>query len=179
MNLKNLDNETRQHMLDEIGLDKIGKGVYFSERLRIGYDAYLSKLNLAAATGSTDSFSRELIGCFNSHEIRTRQGRPYQSAVPYNANETLAEGEFNRFYMRAVCLRAIANGSGKVRVYRAKIVQNPRIESQFLIGKIFDARKLLDDLRINAGIDTCLGLPPGPNSGLSIELLNDKTEEIA
>ena len=33
----------------------------------------------------------------------------------------LAEGEFNRFYIRAVCLRSIESGTSDVVVYRAKV----------------------------------------------------------
>jgi hypothetical protein len=40
-----------------------------------------------------------------------------------------------------------------------------------LIGKIIECDKLLNDLRENIGMDTILGLPPGPNSGLSVELI--------
>jgi hypothetical protein len=55
-------------------------------------------------------------------------------------------------------------------VYRAKEVANPRPESTALIGKSLPANRLLDDLRANVGTDTALGLPPGPNSGLSVKL---------
>jgi len=37
-----------------------------------------------------------------------------------NAHEMLAEGEFNRFYIRALCARAIEDGLPEVTVYRAK-----------------------------------------------------------
>jgi hypothetical protein len=57
-----------------------------------------------------------------------------------------------------------------VFVYRAKEVVNPRAESVALIGKSLPAKQLLDDLRTNIGTDTALGLPPGPNSGLSVKL---------
>ena len=90
--------------------------------------------------------------------------------MPRNAPLTLAEGEFNRFYIRALCKFAIYNNK-KIRVYRAKTVSNPRIESEEKIGQILDANCLLNDLRQNVGIDTFLGLP-SVNSGLSIEIIN-------
>lgn len=55
-------------------------------------------------------------------------------------------------------------------VYRAKEVANPRAESMALIGRSLPVTQLLDDLRVNIGTDTALGLPPGPNSGLSVTL---------
>jgi hypothetical protein len=84
-----------------------------------------------------------------------------------NANETLAEGEFNRFYLRGLCRVAIDGRTPSIAVYRAKPVAEPRPESQALIGTTFDANTLLADLRAHTGVDTALDLPPGPNSGLS------------
>ncbi len=82
----------------------------------------------------------------------------------------MAEGEFNRFYARGLCRRAIAEGIEALVVYRAKEVVNPRAESVALIGKSLPAKQLLEDLRAHIGTDTALGLPPGPNSGLSVKL---------
>lgn len=60
---------------------------------------------------------------------------------------------------------------GKVLiVYRAKNVTNSRPESQMKIGQTFNPHQLLKDLRENIGTDTALGLPAGPNSGLSVQL---------
>ena len=87
-----------------------------------------------------------------------------------NAHEMLAEGEFNRFYIRALCLRAIEDGMAQVIVYRAKAVQNARSESERKIGQGVPVEALLRDLRTHPGVDTALGLPPGPNSGLSVRL---------
>ena len=88
------------------------------------------------------------------------------AAVPSDAHTTLAEGEFNRFYLRAICLKALEIGA-EIEVYRAKSVRNPRPESEAMIGKRLDPNELLQDLRENIGVDTALGLPQGPNSGLS------------
>jgi hypothetical protein len=88
--------------------------------------------------------------------------------VPVNAAEILAEGEFNRFYARGLCLRAVAEGIDKVVVYRGKEVLNPRPESEALLGKHFPVEELLQDLRQHIGTDTALGLPAGPNSGLRV-----------
>lgn len=89
--------------------------------------------------------------------------------MPSNAHETLSEGEFNRFYIRALCLRAINEGR-ELEVYRAKQVSNPRPDFQMMIGRIVDAETLLNDLRKNIGVDSALGLPNGPNSGLSVKI---------
>jgi len=73
--------------------------------------------------------------------------------VPKNAPQTLAEGEFNRYYIRGLCARAIAEGIDEVVVYRGKAVKDPRTESQAKIGKRFNARVLLRDLRNSTGVE--------------------------
>ena len=105
-------------------------------------------------------------------EMSQRNGKPYAKRVPVNAAQTLAEGEFNRFYARGLCRRAITEDVGSVRVYRAKAVENPRTASVEMIGAHLDAASLLDDLRTHIAMDTALRLPPGPNSGLSVELVS-------
>lgn len=90
--------------------------------------------------------------------------------VPVTAPDTLAEGEFNRFYVRGLCLRAIEKGIPEMEVYRGKPVRQPRPESKAMIGKRISAQILLEDLRQSPGVEPALGLPPGPNSGLTVRL---------
>lgn len=93
--------------------------------------------------------------------------------MPDNACETLAEGEFNRYYIRGVCRRAIDEGIGEVEVYREKLVEDPRPESQRKIGQRIKADVLLEDLRKSVGKPPTLGIPQ-PNSGLTVRLLYKK-----
>jgi hypothetical protein len=88
--------------------------------------------------------------------------------VPHTAPDTLAEGEFNRFYARGLCAFVVSSGGTEVEVYRGKEVQNARPESQAMIGRRLPAQKLLDDLRTSQGVEPALGLPPGPNSALTV-----------
>jgi hypothetical protein len=90
--------------------------------------------------------------------------------VPVTAPLTLAEGEFNRFFARGLCLRATEDGIAELEVYRARESAQPRAESLLLIGTRLNAAALLEDLRASAGVDTAMRLPPGPNSGLSVRL---------
>ena len=101
---------------------------------------------------------------------RARNGGYTSVRVPVTAPDTLAEGEFNRFYIRGVCRHALESNIGAVEVYRAKAVMQPRSDSQTKIGAMIPAQSLLNDLRVNIGVDTALGLPPGPNSGLSVKI---------
>jgi hypothetical protein len=173
LNLINLDAVTRKYMLDEIERDEKAGRLYISPRLSNSGAAEYPALLKAAAVAADDSFlANELSapGRLNSTEPRKTKSGVTWAKVPVTAPETMAEGEFNRFYARGLCRRAIDEGRQKVRVYRAKDVMNPRSESQALLGQTFDAEKLLEDLRASVGTEPALGLPPGPNSGLSISL---------
>lgn len=169
MEYKNLDHTTRKFMLEEISRDQESEKIYFSPRLSLEGKLQWPNLLLSAAeTGDDETLADSLRkeGLINATEFRN--GKSVK--VPVTAAKTLAEGEFNRFYARGVCRHALANGQMTVTVYRARHSSNPRPESEEKLGKKFDAKTLLEDLRINVGVDTALGLPAGPNSGLSVKL---------
>jgi hypothetical protein len=109
--------------------------------------------------------------CFNAtFQRKNPKGGFITVRMPFNAAETLAEGEFNRFYIRGLCRRALETGISQLIIYRAKPVENPRSESELRIGATLEAAELLQDLRANIAVETCLGMPPGPNSGLCVKL---------
>lgn len=168
---KNLTNETRRYMAEEVNYDLQKNILYISERLSaVGKSVYPALLLKSIESGTEATLAQSLLGKFNSTCLRTKNGISSVVKVPYNQNVTLAEGEFNRFYIRALCRIAISNGH-KLKIYRAKLSSSPRIESERKIGSFIDPEHLLWDLRNNVGTDTALGLPPGPNSGLSVELV--------
>lgn len=163
---KNLDEETRCHMTAEARRDMSSRILYLSNRLsERGRQDYPRLLLDATMAGTPESLAHELnsYSRLNRTELTTRNGISSTKKVPHNAAETLAEGEFNRFYIRGICIRAIKDGSAMVRVYRAKQVTSPRSDSEEQLGTKVDALALLNDLRNNVGVDTSLGLPPGPN----------------
>ncbi|MCL2579101.1 MAG: hypothetical protein FWE32_03625 [Oscillospiraceae bacterium] len=170
--LNNLSDDVRQLMVDEIQFDLDAGQLYLSDRLTPGgKSAYPKLLKEAAVKGDVRTFSQSLSGNFNAtYQRRKPKGGFTTVTMPITAADTLAEGEFNRFYIRGVCRKAINRGV-EVRVYRAKPVSNPRLESERKISTIVNPENLLKDLRNNIGIDTALGIPPGPNSGLSVELM--------
>lgn len=161
-------------MVTEIDSDTAKGALYISDNLNgEGRAVYPELLKVAAANGTDTSLAAEIQPRLNSHQKPRQLKSGLLSKPPImrvDAHEMLAEGEFNRFYIRAVCLHAIEDGIEEVTVYRAKEVVNARSESQQMIGKRVNAKVLLNDLRTNIGIDTALGLPPGPNSGLSVHL---------
>lgn len=174
MHFRDLNDTVRTEMVREIRSDIARRALYQSGRLSVrGRADWPDLLVDAAESGTTETLAAELrkSGRLATAEISHRNGKPYTKAVPSNAAETLAEGEFNHFYMRAICAIALSRGQADVAVYRAKGVTTPRAESVSLVGSSIDAQALLDDLRAHTGVDGALGIPPGPNSGLSVHLL--------
>lgn len=173
LNLENLDAQIRELMMGEIDFDIARGRLFLSERLNeLGKQQYPDLLKKSVINGNDETLSHDLLkyGLFNpTYPRRSQNGKTTQVKMPSNAHITLAEGEFNRYYMRAVCLRAIEQNA-TVEVYRAKEVSQPRSESEAKLGLELDPKKLLVDLRANIGTDTALGIPPGPNSGLSIRI---------
>ncbi len=174
LDFKHLDTRTRSLMLVEIDRDIAAGALYLSDNLSPqGRVEYPKLLRAAAQSGSDVTLGQAIHGVLNSHE-KSRQlksgGLSRPPVMRSNAHEMLAEGEFNRFYIRGLCLRAMEDGIPEVIVYRAKTVETPRSDSERKIGQGVAAEALLTDLRMHPGVDTALGLPSGPNSGLSVRL---------
>ena len=159
--------------MEELNFDIQSGTVYISPRLnQNGIGAWNSLLLESIQNHNDDWLASQLRenGCLKSHENRTRNEKTSLVKVPHTASETLAEGEFNRFYARGLCLRAIRENIGELEVYRAKHVNNPRSESERRIGTRVSPSQLLNDLRTSQGVETALGIPPGPNSGITIRI---------
>ena len=172
LNYVDLDETTRDYMLRELASDVAAKKVYISSN----FNDTGKKIWLEIFSESIRKYDDEWLAiqlkrkeCFlDKKPFMTKTGSTSFRSVPYNAAETFAEGEFNRLYMRAICLRAL-EGPGNVIVYRGKDVDKPRPESQSKIGSIVSANELLIDLRNSQGSGTRLGIGE-PNSGISVKL---------
>lgn len=168
---RNLDEECRKFMLEELNKDASEGTLYISPRLNeVGSKSWKAILEEAIQRYNDVWISNKLRSesLLKDQEQRKKPSGGFTVAkVPITAPEILAEGEFNRFYVRGLCLKAIRNGIPEVTVYRGKQVQNPRPESEAMIGRRKDAKALLEDLRKSPGVEPALGLPPGPNSGLT------------
>jgi hypothetical protein len=174
LDYRNLDERTRALMPAEIDRDASAGTLFLSDNPNPqGRTDYANLLKTAARVGSDVTLAAEIHHRLNSHEKPRKLKSGAFSKPPAmrsNAHEMLAEGEFNRFYIRAVCLRALEDGVPGVIVYRAKAVENPRAESEQKIGQHVSPEPCTGVLRTHPGVDTALGLPPGPNSGLSVKL---------
>jgi hypothetical protein len=171
---ENLDEVTRGLMIEEIDRDlgppdSLYRGSYLSERGKQDWPALLRE----AASNYNDDWLAAQLRFQNRLLHQTPRKKPKGGFtmvdVPVTAHITLSEGEFNRFYIRAVCRRALSPGAYKVMVYRGRHSDEPRPESETMIGTFKDAQKLLNDLRESYKVDEVFGLPK-PNSGLSIKL---------
>lgn len=159
-------------MAAEVKTDIAAGTLYISQRLSaVGVDEWPDLLLSAISNGTDDSLAGELKarGLLRAREESIRGGKSVTRAVPVTAAQTLAEGEFNRMYLRAIAARGLREDRD-VEIYRGRFSANPRPASQALEGQSLAAGPLLHDLRLHIGVDTALGLPPGPNSGLTGKL---------
>lgn len=172
LDYRNLDQRTRLLAIKELVADCAAKTIYICPRLnQHGVQSWPSLLEEALASNNDGWLANAIRqqGLLNSHEQRKKPTGGFTIAkVPVTAADTLAEGEFNRYYVRGLCLRAIEDNLDFVEVYRARHSENPRPESQAKIGKHYNPNVLLNDLRNSPGVEPALGVPPGPNSGLSV-----------
>ncbi|MEG1506669.1 MAG: hypothetical protein RR478_04125 [Bacilli bacterium] len=160
-------------MLEEVDLDINEGTLYLSPRLtEYGLFQYPLLLKKSIINLSFQEFLMTLQApeILKTTEVRKNKSGGYSNVkVPSNAASLIAEGEFNKFYIRALCKKAISENL-TLKVYRAKPVTTPRADSEAKIGLSVSAVELLDDLRSTKGIDSHLGLPNGYNSGLSIKI---------
>lgn len=173
--LPDLDERTRALMLEEVDYDTTRQQLHISPYLSgQGQHDYENLLRQAIESGDEETLAMRL----GEHRriARTAHRRKPEGGytivtVPHNAAETIAESEFNRYYIRALCRRAIEEGIDELIVYRAKPVREPRAQSEELVESTIDPRALLQDLRENTGDAVPnLGIPGGPNSGISVRL---------
>jgi hypothetical protein len=166
-----LDGETRGLMMKEITAALQAGELYFSARFNeTGLTQWPDWLLTAAELHDEHwlAFQIESNSAMKHLETRAKPSGGYTTAhVPDTAAETMAEGQFNRFYLAAICLRAIEDGQGNVRIYRARHRANPRPESHALEGTETDANMLLAEVRNKSQSLKCELLKP--NSGLSID----------
>jgi len=159
-------------MVEEVDKAQNADNLYFSKRFNDrGKARWPSLLREAVATHSEHwlAYMIETEGLMKGFEgASTPSGGYTTKHVPRTAEETLAEGQFNRFYILGVCCRAIAEGKNHVFVYRAKERAEHRLESDTLIGTAISAKELITELRsVQSSLSHKL---LKPNSGLSVHL---------
>ena len=172
---ENLDDRTRQLMLEEMDYDIANHQLHISPFLSgQGQRDYENILREALQSGNDETLAeslREHRRILRTLPRRNPNGGYSIAATAENAAQVLAESEFNRYYIRALARRAIEEGIPELVVYRAKPVTTPRPESEARIETGLPPQELLDDLRAHTGDERpSLGVPSGPNSGLTVRL---------
>jgi hypothetical protein len=166
-----LDMRTRTLMTAEIVMAKESNNLYYSTRFNEnGSQNWFDWLIVAAKEHDEHwlAFQLEYESSMKDFETRTKPTGGYtQAHVPHTAAETFADGQFNRFYIAAICRRAIEDGKSSVRILRCKQRGEVRPESRAIEGTSRDAAELLQEVRNMRRSFGCELLKP--NSGLSIE----------
>ncbi len=160
-------------MLEELDYDLARQQIHISPYLSgQGVHDFTELLREAITNGSEVTLKQAL-----DQKRRITRAAPRKMAdgfqivsVPSNAAEMIADDAFNRYYIRALGRRALADGIEHLVVYRARSVQTPRPQSEALVETAVDPAALLEDLRQHTGEETALGIPGGPNSGISVHL---------
>jgi hypothetical protein len=170
LNLLNLNDIIRKLMLSEVDYDAQRGRTYLSPRLnRTGQITYLAKLKHAIESQDAAWLAEQLHGYFDSIELTKSKKGTITSDIPKNADETIAESEFNRFYMRALCLFAVEKEIKHLIVCRTKHAGSTKPTARAKVGSSIAPQKLLNDLRENVGKKTRLGLGE-PSSSLTVRL---------
>lgn len=126
-----LDDTIRMIMISELENDLKEGLFYVPKSIKVDFVcAYKKLLKSTFEKGDVASLKRNLIP--NFFKDRDKNGKK----IPSNISETIAFSDFNRYYMRAILIRAI-NENKSVIIYRAKQSLNERAESKKLIGTCF------------------------------------------
>jgi hypothetical protein len=170
---ENLDPTTRRFALTELDNDFATGVFHFSERLRVTAVADYQHLIRDAIRYYDDRWLEEHASdlLIDVEPRRTRSGGQTVAKVPQMAARMLAEGDFNRYYMRGVAARAIEEGRQVVEVYRARLSLEPRPESADVEGHRIPARDVLEHLRGPLSADPAVAPLGRTNSGLSVRLV--------
>ena len=170
---ENLDPTTRRYAITELDADLTTGAFHASERLRptaiADYQRYLHEAIRYYDDRWLEEHASDLLVDFEHR--RTRSGGQTTARIPDMAARMLTEGDFNRYYMRGVAMRAIAENRDVVEVYRARLSMEPRSESAQMEGRRLPAPRVLEYLRGQPASDPAVTALGRPNSGLSIRLV--------
>lgn len=166
----NLDETTRLNMITELERD-CKQGLFYEPvSMQKAYiPIYKTLLLKTFASGSVEMLQNSLLqSFFREKDLNGRK-------TPTNIAQVVAFSDFNRYYSRAILLRAIDEGKS-VSIYRAKQSQKERKESNMMIHRNYSDKNTLEqllrvlrDYRLlfltNSKVDFLK-----PNSGLSLRL---------
>lgn len=166
----NLENKTRSIMISELERDLKNGLFYVPKSIKPDFVcAYKRILKANFEKGDVSSLRRDLIPSF--FKTRDRYGKK----IHPNIRDKVAFSEFNRYYARAILVRAIDENKS-VTIYRARKSVNERAESKqsihknyFTKGSLEHMLAVLRDYNILFSGKVDIGFMQ-PNSGLSLKL---------
>lgn len=169
---QNLDPTTRRHAIAELDADLESGAFHASDRLRPTDVAEYQRLLRESLRYYDDLWLEQHVpDLLVDFETRhTKSGGQTTAKLPEMASRMLAEGDFNRYYMRGVALRAMQEDR-ELEVYRARLSLEPRPESAEVEGQRVAPRELLDYLRGVTSVAPDAARLGRPNSGLSVRLV--------
>lgn len=164
-----LDEQTRLNMIGELEFD-IRTGLFYEpvSMTCSGLISYKRLLKECFENGTPETLQQKLTPSF--FREKDRNGRK----IPSNMGEIIAFSDFNRYYVRALLLRALGENK-KLCVYRAKQVMSERQQSKMAVNRVyFDKRQIgqmLELFRDYRKLFSSKHELLQPNSGLSLRLL--------
>jgi hypothetical protein len=171
-NFENLDEKTRGFMLEAISEAEASGNIYSSARFNdAGQKQWLPLLKEAAKEHDEHwlAYQLEVKGLMKDFEgAMTPSGGYTVKHTPHTAAETMAEGQFNRFYILGLCKRAKAENISDLEIYRAKISNAPRSQSEALIGTKIPTDDV--EAQLLKTSDSFKSSLVKPNSGISMKL---------
>lgn len=171
-NFENLDEKTRGFMLEAISEAEASGNIYSSTRFNdAGQKQWLPLLKEAAKEHDEHwlAYQLEAKGLMKDFEgAMTPSGGYTVKHIPHTAAETMAEGQFNRFYILGLCRRARVEGISQLEVCRAKKSLVPRRESENLIGSKISVDYV--EAQLLKTSDSFKSSLIKPNSGISMKL---------
>ena len=136
----NLDETTRLLMLEELELD-INNGLFYEPvtMQKTFIPIYKRILKSTFEKGNVETLRTGFTMCM--FKPKDKKGRKITPSI----KEMIAFSDFNRYYIRALVVRAISEGKS-LAVYRAKQTVNERMESKLSLGKIYSGKTQLQQL---------------------------------
>ena len=164
-----LDEQTRLNMISELEFD-IRTGLFYEplSMTASGMISYKHLLQECFENGTPETLQQIFTSSF--FRETDRNGRK----IPSNISATIAFSDFNRYYVRALLLRALSEDK-KLCVYRAKQVMHERKQSRLAVKKVyFDKRQIGQMLELFRDYRKLFSTKHEllqPNSGLSLRFV--------
>jgi hypothetical protein len=140
-----------------------------------GWDHYLDVMPIALTEHDMAWLAAEMSDqryWLTHHTYVNSRGRHITARVPRNALATLAYGEFNTTYVRAVATLARDAGVATCIIYRAAPAWAPRDSCSYMEGAAVSVSAVLDGHRayMRAAGQSEISVPAGPNCHHSIQI---------